>query len=221
MQFSADFLQVSVFWGWPDAIEIMLKTVATCRSRAVPYVIHPVEYPLSELRPERRKVVMEDLSIMARNADLALIVHDETMREGKRLSGEAHEAYRDALLHLSRLCRVSIENATNSRDVKWFWSEYGSSITLDIGHLEAAGIDSLEYVRTLEPEYLSRLEYVHMHRVNGLRGGIRDHWGLVEGCRELRALGNLSDRKKDLAVILEVIGPEETRKSLELLNNLT
>jgi hypothetical protein len=221
MQFPADFLQVSVFWGWPNALETMLKTVDACRGHAIPYVIHPVEYPLSELRPERRRIVMEDLSVMAKNADLALIVHDETINGGERLSGEASEAYREALLHLSRMCPVSIENATNSHDVKWFWSEYASSITLDIGHLEAAAIDSLEYVRTLEPEYLSLIEYVHMHRVNGLRGGIRDHWGLVEGCRELRALRSLSDRKKDLAVILEVIGPEETEASLDLLNRLT
>jgi hypothetical protein len=220
MRFPADFLQVSVFWGWPNAMETMLKTVDACRSAAIPYVIHPVEYPLSELRPERRNIVMEDLSVMAAKTDLALIVHDEAMKSGKRLSGESSDAYREALLQLSRLCPVSIENATNSHDAKWFWSEYAQSITLDIGHLEAAGIDSVEYVSTLEPEYLSRVEYVHMHRVNGVRGGIRDHWGLVEGCRELMALRNLTARKKDLGVILEVIESEETKKSLDLLKSV-
>lgn len=220
-QFPADFLQVSVFWGWPNAIETMLKTVEECRSHAIPYVIHPVEYPLSETRPERRRIIMEDLSIMAAKTDLALIVHDETMKGGKRLSGESSDAYSEALLQLSKICPVSIENATNSLDVKWFWSEYASSITLDIGHLEVAGIDSAEYARALEPEYLSRVEYVHMHRVNGVRGGIRDHWGLIEGCREVVALRNLSDRKRDLRVILEVIGPEETEKSLHLLKSFT
>ncbi|MBP1729615.1 MAG: hypothetical protein H6Q55_44 [Deltaproteobacteria bacterium] len=220
MRFPADFLQVSVFWGWPNAMETMLRTVEACRSLAIPYVIHPVEYPLSELRPERRKIVMEDLSVMAAKTDLALIVHDETAKGGKRLSGESSDAYREALLQLTRLCPVSIENATNSHDVKWFWSEYAQSITLDIGHLELAGIDSVEYVSTLEPEYLARVEYVHMHRVNGVRGGIRDHWGLVEGCRELAALKSLTARKEGLGVILEVIEPEDTKKSLDLLNNL-
>lgn len=220
MQFPADLLQVSVFWGWPDALETMIKTVEACRAAAIPYVIHPVDYHLSELRPDRRKIIMEDLAVMAANTDLALIVHDEALKGGKRLTDESSDAYRAALLQLSELCPVSIENATNNHDVKWFWKEYATSITLDIGHLEAAAIDSIEYVRTLEPEYLSRVDYVHLHRVNGLRAGIRDHWGLVEGCRELDAVKQLSVRKKGLGIILEVIGHRETEQSLELLRTL-
>ncbi len=216
----ADFLQVSVFHRWPNAVETMQKTVEACRSRNIAFVIHPVEYWLSELQPEKRTAMMEDLLTMARHADLALIVHDESGKGGSRLEGKAADAYREALAELSGLCPVSIENASNSRDIKWFWREYALSITLDIGHLEVADIDSVEFVETLEPEFLDQIDYVHMHRVNGIRGGIRDHWGLTEDCRELQALKHLLARKQGLRVILEVIEAGDVQKSLDLLNTL-
>ncbi len=199
----------------------MLRTVEACRAHNISYVIHPVDYWLSELRPERRKTTMDDLRTMARHADLALIVHDEALKGRKRLTQETADAYRQALLELSLLCPVSIENATNSRDIKWFWREFTTSITLDIGHLEVEGIDSIEFVKTLEPTYLDRIDFVHMHRVNGIRGGIRDHWGLTEDCRELRALKHLMGRKKGLKVILEVIEVEDVERSLQLLRTLS
>jgi sugar phosphate isomerase/epimerase len=201
-------------------MDTMLKTVDACRSRSIRYVIHPVEYWLSELRPERRKTTMDDLRTMARHTDLALIVHDEGLKGGKRLTDEAAEAYREALFELSKLCHVSIENATNSRDIKWFWREHAASITLDIGHLEVAGIDSIEFVKNLESDFIDLIDFVHMHRVNGIRGGIRDHWGLTEDCRELRALKHLLGRKQRLKVILEVIEAEDVEKSLNLIQNL-
>ena len=218
--FPADFLQVSVFRRWPNAMDTMLKTVDACRSAHIRYVIHPVEYGLSELRPERRKIMMDDLHAMALHADLALIIHDESMRSGKRLANEEADTYRQGLLELSRLCVVSIENAGVSKDIKWFWREYAGSITLDIGHLEVGGIDSIKFVRTLEPDLLEAIDFVHMHRVNGVRGGIRDHWGLTEDCKELKALKELLARKKGLRVILEVIEADDLEKSLDLLRGL-
>jgi sugar phosphate isomerase/epimerase len=219
--FSADFLQVSVFRRWPNALETMLKTVDACRSANIRYVIHPVEYSLCELRPEHRRIIMDDLHVMALHTDLALIIHDESTQAGKRLTNEAADAYRQGLAELSRLCVVSIENAGANKDVKWFWREYAESITLDIGHLEIAGIDSVDFVATLEPDLLEAIDFVHLHRVNGLRGGIRDHWGLTEGCRELRALEELLARKKGLRVILEIIEAEDLEKSLNLLRSLS
>ncbi len=218
--FPADFLQVSVFHRWPNAVDTMLKTVDACRSAHIRYVIHPVEYWLSESRPERRKILMDDLHVMALHTDLALIIHDESMQGGKRLANEAADTYRQGLLELSRLCLVSIENAGANKDIKWFWREYAGSITLDIGHLEVAGIDSIEFARTLEPDLLDAIDFVHMHRVNGTRGGIRDHWGLTEDCRELQALKALLARKKGLRVILEIIEAEDVGKSLDLLRSL-
>ena len=202
-------------------METMLKTVDACRSAHIRYVIHPVEYGLSELRPERRKIMMEDLHVMALHADLALIIHDESTKGGKRLGVEEAGTYRQGLLELSRLCAVSIENAGVNRDIKWFWREYASSVTLDIGHLEVRGIDSVEFVRTLEADLLKAIDFVHIHRVNGLRGGIRDHWGLTEDCRELRALKELLARKKGLRVILEIIEAEDLEKNLDLLRSLS
>jgi len=218
--FAADFLQVSVFHRWPNALDTMLKTVDACRTSHKRYVIHPVEYFLAEIRPERRKIMMDDLRLMARNADLALIVHDESTRGKKRLVDEEADAYREGLGELSRFCVVSIENSGANKDIKLFWREYATSITLDIGHLEVAGIDSIRFVKTLEPDLVEKVDFVHMHRVNGVRGGIRDHWGLTEDCRELKALKELLLRKKNLQVILEIIEAEDVEKSLDLLQSL-
>ena len=153
----------------------------------------------------------DDLRVMAQKADLALIVHDESMGQGKRLAGEAADAYRQSLLEASRLCVVSIENAGANKDIKWFWREYAKSITLDIGHLEVAGIDSFKFVRTLEPDLLQKIEFVPLHRVNGIRGGIRDHWGLTEDCREFKALRELLSRKKGCGLYLGIIESERCR----------
>jgi hypothetical protein len=201
-------------------MEMMLRTTEACRFAHIRYVIHPVEYTLSEVRPERRKILMDDLRAMAERADLALIVHDESMPGGKRLADEEADAYRESLLELSRLCVVSIENAGANKDVMWFWREYAESITLDIGHLEVAGIDSIKFVKSLESDILEKIDFVHMHRVNGVRGGIRDHWGLTADCRELIALKELLARKKGLRLILEIIEAEDVEKSLDLLRSL-
>jgi hypothetical protein len=201
-------------------METMLSTIEACRSAQIRYVIHPVEYTLSELRPERRKILMDDLHVMAEHADLALIVHDESMPEGKRLADEEADAYRQSLFELSRLCVVSIENAGSNKDVTWFWKEYAASITIDIGHLEVAGMDSIKFVKSLSADILEKIDFVHMHRVNGIRGGIRDHWGLTEDCREVTALKELLARKKGLRLILEIIEPEDVEKSLNLLRSL-
>ncbi len=219
-RFPADFLQVSVFRRWPNAMSTMLATVDACRAAHVRYVIHPVEYTLSELRPERRKILMDDLRIMAAHTDLALIVHDESTKDGKRLANEEDDTYRQSLLELSRICPVSIENAGTNKDIKWFWREHARSITLDIGHLEVAGIDSVKFVRNLEPQLLEEIDFVHMHRVNGIRGGIRDHWGLTADCRELRALKELQARTTGLKVILEIIEALDLEESLNLLRTL-
>jgi len=218
--FAADLLQVSVFHRWPNAIDTMLKTVDACRTAHKRYVIHPVEYFLTEVRPERRKIMMDDLRLMARNADLALIVHDESTRGEKRLVDEKVDAYRQSLIELSSFCVVSIENSGAIKDITHFWREYATSITLDIGHLEVAGIDSVHFVNALEHDLVEKVDFVHMHRVNGVRGGIRDHWGLTEDCRELRALKQLLMRKRGLRVILEIIETEDVEKSLNLLHSL-
>ena len=83
----------------------------------------------------------------------------------KRLTDEAAGAYREALLELSKLCPVSIENATNSHDIKWFWREYAASITLDMGHLELAGIDSIEFVQNLESDFIDIIDFQQIVRM--------------------------------------------------------
>jgi len=125
--------------------------------------------------------------------------------------------YAKALQELSGICPVSIENASDCHDIRWFWRTYARSITLDIGHLEASGIDSLAFIDEAREELEEKLEFVHLHRVAGVRKGLRDHWGLVKGCKELRALEHLLSFKRPKGVILEIIEVEDVADSLSLL----
>jgi sugar phosphate isomerase/epimerase len=219
--YPAGLIQISVYKGLREGIVHMLKAVSACRTLNLRYVIHPVGYFLSETRGDQRAKTMEVMRKIARNVDLALIVHDETTPWGTRLEGIYEKAYREALLEISEICPVSIENANNTHDIEWFWKRFPISVTLDIGHVEAAGIDSVRFIRELEADIINRLSFVHLHRYNGPHdGGLRDHWGLLEDCRELKALGHLLKRKKDIGVILEINDMENLGESLKLLERL-
>jgi sugar phosphate isomerase/epimerase len=116
--------------------------------------------------------------------------------------------------------RISFENATHVADVRWFWDNYAESITFDIGHAEVAGLDSIAFVRSLDDETVGKIEYVHVHRNNGLHGGITDHWPLTPGCREVEALRELLRRKSGIGVILELNETEQIGESLRILRHL-
>ncbi|MEW6675858.1 MAG: hypothetical protein AB1348_07665 [Nitrospirota bacterium] len=210
-------IQISIYRGWAGGIDQMLKAVSTCRSLNLRYVIHPVGYFLSETRHNHRIETMEAMRTIARNVDVALIIHDETTPWDTRLEGIYEEAYREALLELSEICHVSIENANNTPDIMWFWRRFATSITLDIGHVEAAGIDSERFVAELEADIIDKLSFIHLHRYNGPHDGLMDHWSLLEDCRELRALRRLLDRKQNIGVILEINDRENLGESLKLL----
>ncbi len=216
-RYPADFVQVSLYCGAPKAMERMLRTVDACRSSNMPYVVHPVDYRLTHPDRNARAGIMEDVRIMARNADIALIVHDETMPDSSRLKGEAADAYDRAVKELSEICPVSVENSSNSHDIRWFWDRYARSITLDIGHLEAAKIDSGAFVKDTADRLSARLDFVHLHRVNSMRKGLVDHWGLVEGCKELHTLERVLSITRSCGIILEIIEEEDVEKSLELV----
>lgn len=213
-------IQISIYRGWAGGIEQMLKAVSACRSLNLRYVIHPVGYFLSETRHNHRAETMETMQTIARNVDSALIIHDETTPWGTRLEDIYEEAYREALLELSEICHVSIENANNTPDIKWFWRRFATSVTLDIGHIEAAGMDSERFIIELETDIVDKLNFVHLHRYNGPHDGLMDHWGLLEGCRELRALRRLLARKPNIGVILEINDRENLGESLKLLERL-
>lgn len=165
---------------------------------------------------------------LAPASDLGLIIHDEGGPSGKRLDDAAGRAYEARLREISRLCHVSVENAFNSNDCAWFWERFVApegdsvSITLDIGHLESAGVDAVAFVRDMPERLAGRIKFVHMHHKAEERFGIADHWPLVAGCREIEALKALLSRKKDLWVVLELEARDETgmRKSIELLKKI-
>ncbi|NWF52815.1 MAG: hypothetical protein HXY47_07005 [Nitrospirae bacterium] len=215
--YPVSLIQISVFKGWVGGVEQMMKVVSACRSLNLRYVIHPLGYFLSETRHEHRKETMDAMQTFARNVDLALIIHDETTPWGSRLEGIYEEAYKEALHELSAICPVSIENANNTLDIKWFWKRFATSITLDIGHVEAAGIDSERFVIELGEDIIDKLNYVHLHRYNGHHDGLLDHWSLLVNCRELRAFEHLLKRKQDIGVILEINDMENLGENLRLI----
>jgi len=215
-QWDADLVQISVYRGMRDRMGVMRQCASLCRRAGVRFVIHPVEYSFAGGREDMLSEAIE----MARLADLALIIRDERDPGGGRLSGEGEEGFRRALDKLGAEAPVSVENAAHSGDIKWFWDRFGGSITLDLGHLESSGMDSVEFVRSLEPRHLDRLQFVHAHRNGELRGGITDHWPLEPGCREMEALAALLGRKGDLSVILELNETGSIGENLSLLRAL-
>lgn len=214
--YHADLIQISVYEGFKNGMDHVMKAISTCRFLNIRYVMHPVGYFLSETNDNHRMKTMEVMLTIAKNTDLALIVHDETTPWGTRLEGPYEKAYREALLELSAICPVSIENANNTHDIEWFWRKFATSITLDIGHVEAAGIDSVRFVKELKTDLLDKLSFVHLHRY----GFYGDHLGLLEGCKELKALECLLERKNDIGVILEINDKKNIGKSLKLLERL-
>lgn len=219
--YPAGLIQISHYRGSNNGIDKMIRVVEVCRSQNIKYVIHPLGYFLSDTRDAYRSKTMKVMRTIAENVDLALIIHDETTPWGARLEDVYERAFRDALEELSSLCPVSIENAGNTLDIKWFWQLFASSVTLDIGHLEAAGIDSIRFINELNTNIIDKIDFVHLHRYNGLHSnGLRDHWSLLENCKELKALKVLLERKNDIGVILEINDMENLGKSLALLEEL-
>ncbi|MEO5361800.1 MAG: sugar phosphate isomerase/epimerase [Nitrospirota bacterium] len=211
-------VQISVFREWGGTIEDVARLVARCKEIGLRYVIHPVGYYLSETREVERAKTLDFLSRLAAMSADALIVHDEGTPWGGRLEGIFERCYVKALEELSGMCRVSIENAHNTPDIKWFWGRYSNSITLDIGHVEAAGMDSLDFVSGLEDEIIKKIDFVHIHKCNGKRAdGSNDHWGLDAGCRELQSLRQFLKRKKDSGIICEIVENDQIMTTLKLI----
>jgi len=214
-------------WGVSEgdqAVREAIEMAAACKALGIRTVFHPLEYPLTGEQATHTLGVMRRL---AAASDLGLIVHDEGGAAGRRLSAAEADQYEKNLLALSGLCPVSVENAFNSGDAAWFWERFvvhapkSVSITIDIGHLESADIDSISFMDTMPERLAERVSFVHMHHKAEERYGIKDHWPLVPGCREINALKALMQRKKGLQVILELDAAEEGMgQSIELLKVL-
>lgn len=219
-KFELDFVQVSVWHKKASDLGRMAGICEELRKRDTPYVIHILGLYLSDTRPQRD----ESLSFLreyAEMSDMGLILHDETLPNGDRLTGPWRVNYEDGLRELREICEVSLENSHDSHNALWFWTQFADSITLDIGHFAAAGMDVLGVIRGLGNELISKLDYVHVHKNNGWQpGGITDHWPLEEGCLELRALEELLRRKDEVKVVVEVNGDEELRRSIDLVSKL-
>jgi len=226
------FAQISLWrvadWGvaaGDQGVTEAIETARVCRKLGIRTVFHPLEYPLTNKHAAQTLEVMRRL---AAAADLGIIIHDEGGAGGKRLTTAEAERYEQHVGEMSRLCHVSIENSYNSGDISWFWERFvlpapnNLSLTLDIGHLELAGIDSVDFVKNMPNDLIDRTTFVHMHHHDpaGQRA-VKDHRPLLLGCREIQALKELLKRKQDLWVILELDAKEEgMRRSIELLKNL-
>jgi sugar phosphate isomerase/epimerase len=225
------FAQISLWraanWGvavGEQGVTGAIEIAQACKTRSIRTVFHPLEYPLAGEHAQNTLAVMRRL---AGACDLAIIIHDEGGADGKRLSPDGERVFERKLAEISSLCPVSIENAFRSGDVTWFWERFvvpapeNVSITLDIGHLESADIDSISFIRDLPERLASRIQFVHMHHKAGERYGIKDHWPLVPGCREIEALKVLRSRRPDVRVVLELDAAEDGMgQSIELLKDL-
>ncbi|MGE5172310.1 MAG: sugar phosphate isomerase/epimerase family protein [Betaproteobacteria bacterium] len=206
-----------------QAVEEAIEIARECKRRGIRTVFHPLEYPLAAEHAEQTLDVMRRLSAAA---DLGIIVHDEGGASGQRLSNDEADRYAESVREISGHCRVSIENSYNSGDITWFWERFAApgrvSMTLDIGHLELSGIDSVAFVRNMPQRLVERVAFVHMHHHDPQeRQPVKDHKPLVAGCREIGALKELLRRKRDIQVILELDASEEgMRQSITLLKNL-
>jgi sugar phosphate isomerase/epimerase len=214
-RWDGDFAQLSVYRQWEGSIESMQQCVSLLKDRGIRYVMHPVNYSLIGEEEE-----VEAVKLMAGLSDLALILHDERAPGGGRLTGRHEARFLGVLKELEEMAPVSFENANNTQDAPWFWERYARRVTLDIGHVEGAGLDSVEYVKSLPDSIVDKIDYVHMHRNNGFRGGLTDHWPLREGCRELKALRKLLERRTEFSIILEINEVEEINDSIALIRAL-
>ena len=214
-------------WGVAEgdqAVREAIEIAAKCKARGIRTVFHPLEYPLTGTQAKHTLGVMRRL---AAASDLGIIIHDEGGADGRRLSAAEEDRFEENLFALSSLCPISVENAFNSGDATWFWERFvvhapqSVSITIDIGHLESADINSISFMDTMPERLAERVSFVHMHHKAEERYGIKDHWPLVPGCREINALKALIKRKKGLQVILELDASEEGMgQSIELLKEL-
>ena len=214
-RFKADLVQISVYRGMEGNLERVEACARACRKIGRHYIIHPVNYSLLDEDPR----VLAELKAMAQWAygrTWGLILHDEVSPGRGRVTGGLAERLRGNIRRMAALASVSFENAVNVGDVLWFWENFADSVTLDIGHLEAAGIDSIGFVKALDAGTAGKIDFVHMHRKHLMRGGLVDHWPLVPGCRELVALGELLKSRPDVRAILE-LNEEETEGNLQIL----
>jgi sugar phosphate isomerase/epimerase len=215
-------------WGVADGEEAVLQAIeiaAACKARGIRTVFHPLEYPMTG---EHAGETLDVLQRLAAASDLGIIVHDEGDRGRQRLSAGEADQYAGNIAKTSSRCHVSIENSYNSGDITWFWERFAMSappsvsLTLDIGHLELAGLDSVSFVRGMQKKFIERITFVHMHHHDrAAREAVPDHKPLVSGCREIEALKLLLQRKRDLRVILELDAAEDgMARSIELLEQL-
>ncbi len=208
------FAQISLWrkadWGVSDGdrgVQEAIETAKACRKRDIRTVYHPLEYPLTGALASESTEVMRKL---AAQSDLGIIVHDEGGEGRSRLTDKEAEQYEANVKTISGLCPVSIENSYNSGDITWFWKRFvlpmqeTVSITIDIGHLEGAGIDSTAFIRQLPDSLVNRIRFVHIHHHDPFASGVKDHRPLIAGCREIEALKILGQRKKNLWVIVEL-----------------
>ncbi|MFQ5888008.1 MAG: hypothetical protein ACE5HY_04870 [Candidatus Hydrothermarchaeales archaeon] len=212
-------IQITVWHKGYKDIEKTLGLTTSLKNRGIEFVIHPAGLYMSETRPEARDGYLSALIEYAKMTDMGLIIHDETRPDGKRLDGIWRDAYKEGLKILEEICKVSVENAFDSFNAVWFWSEFANSITFDIGHFESAGMDVFRVIEELDKKQLQKIDYIHAHRNNGPHwGSVTDHWPLTEDCREVEALLRLLELKEDIKVIVEV-DSSDLKQSFEALSS--
>src|SRR5574337_381967 len=226
------FAQISLWreanWGvaeGEEAVRQAIEIARTCKAQGIRTVFHPLEYPMAGELASRTVDVLRRL---AATCDLGIILHDEGGAGRERLSPAETEQYERSVREISARCPVSIENSYNSGDITWFWERFvvpapeSVSLTLDIGHLELAGLDSVSFVRNMPQYLIDRMQFVHMHHHDSKdTHWVKDHKPLEPGCREIEALKLLLQRKRDVFVVLELdAAGDGMTQSIELLKGI-
>ena len=104
-QWNAEILQISVYRNMDNNLNIMMDSVLACKDSDKHYVIHPVGYSVLD------KNDFSTLAIIAEQADLALILHDERAPDGERLSGRNEALFKKSVDELGTITHLSFENA--------------------------------------------------------------------------------------------------------------
>ena len=212
-----EIVQIPVWHNSENDLHRVKDLAEFLKGKDISYLIHPGNLFLSETRTEVRQNNIYFLLQYSRLADVGIILHDETCPDGSRLTGIWKEAFEEALDVLEGTCLISIENANHTPDILWFWKRFAHSITFDIGHFHAAGMDAMKFLESLDASIVKKLDVIHLHRKGEQKDdGLVDHHPLTLDCPELTVFRRIVELRPSICVILEIDGEKNIRQSLQL-----
>jgi len=214
MLWQPEAVQISLYKNNSNNLRILKDCVCLCKHKGIHYVIHPVSYDLLDDND------FVEIMKIAEWTNGDLILHDVCSSNGEPLKEKEIMELKKRLTELQTMTKISFENAIACNDVIWFWENFAHSITLDIGHLEVKGFDSMQFVEALNEDIIKKIDYVHIHKCVKMETHTVDHLPLEKDCKELRTLEALLARKPSVTVFLEINDIQQIENSMWLLTEL-